>query len=286
MNPKTAVEIIRQGAETLKLSGIADAHHDARALMKMALSTGEDSSLPLAMRFISDDQLQAFERLIARRATREPLQHILGQATIFELAVKSDRRALVPRQDSAELIALALLCMNRRHADTFVMADLGTGSGVLLAECLHHFRNARGIAVEQDPDALALAAENFENLALTTRTQLFAGSWRDWSGWDECELIISNPPYIKSDVIPTLQPEVRDHDPHAALDGGADGLEAYREIIDLAGEHMRPGALLIFEIGFDQNHAVSALLLEAGFTDLRHQQDMGGNDRAIAATKS
>lgn len=286
MSSKTAVEIIRQSAETLKQAGIADAHHDARALMKMALSTGDPSSLPLAMRLISDDQIQVFEALIARRATREPLQHILGQAAIFELTVKSDRRALVPRQDSAELIALAFLCMSRRHADSFVMADLGTGSGVLLAECLHHFRNARGIAVERDPDALALAAENFENLALTPRTQIFAGSWRDWPDWGGCELIISNPPYIKSDVIPTLQPEVRDHDPQAALDGGADGLDAYREIIDLAGSQMRSGALLIFEIGFDQNQAVSALLLDAGFTDLRHQQDMGGNDRAIAATKS
>ncbi|MEO1189366.1 MAG: hypothetical protein AAFW60_09850, partial [Pseudomonadota bacterium] len=183
MSSKTAVEIIRQGAETLKQAGISDAHHDARALMKMALSTSEGSNLPLAMRLVSDTHSEVFETLIARRANREPLQHILGHATIFELTVKSDRRALIPRQDSAELIALTLFSMNRRHADSFVMADLGTGSGVLLAECLHHFRNARGIAVEQDPDALALAAENFENLALGERTQLFGGSWRDWSGW-------------------------------------------------------------------------------------------------------
>ena len=287
MSLKNAAEIIRQGAERLKQAGIADALHDARALMNQVLSRGDDASNPpLALRQISAAQLRAFEALIARRAARAPLQHILGQATIYDLTVKSDRRALIPRQDSAELIALALECMRERRSETFVIADLGTGSGVLLAECLHHFVNARGIAVEKDPDALSLAAENFEALALSERTQLFAGSWRDWAEWGECDLIISNPPYIRSDVIPTLQPEVRDHDPVVALDGGEDGLEAYREIVALAGAHMKPGGILIFEIGFDQNQSVSTLLLQAGFTDLRHQQDMGGQDRAIAAKKS
>ncbi|MEL7285691.1 MAG: HemK/PrmC family methyltransferase, partial [Pseudomonadota bacterium] len=158
--------------------------------------------------------------------------------------------------------------------------------GVLLAEILHRFENARGFAIERDEKALSLAAENFETLGLSARTEVFKGSWTEWHGWPDCDLILSNPPYIQSAVIPTLQPEVRDHDPLAALDGGPDGLDAYREITKLAAAQMKPGAFLVFEIGFDQKEAVSQLLLKAGFTDLRHQQDLGGQDRAIAALKS
>ncbi|MEL7539838.1 MAG: peptide chain release factor N(5)-glutamine methyltransferase [Pseudomonadota bacterium] len=286
MSPKSAAELIRLGAKILEQAGVSDAQHDARSLMAFVLSESQATAMPLSVRLIAEDQLRAFDALIARRAKREPLQHILGKATIFELVLKSDRRALIPRQDSAEIIALAMRCRSNKHSEPFVMADLGTGSGVLLAECLNQFENATGIAVEQDADALSLAVENFADLDLTDRIDLFNGSWSDWPEWAACDLIISNPPYIRSDVIPTLQAEVREHDPLAALDGGPDGLNAYREIIELAGIQMKSGAQLIFEIGFDQNQSVSQLLLAEGFTDLRHQQDFDGNDRAIAATKT
>ena len=283
MTEKTVADLIREGTKILDKAGVADAHHDARALMKVVYPDASDS---LFENGISNDKATIFMALIRRRALREPLQHILGEASIYELTLKSDARALIPRQDSAEAISLAIESLSKTALPSPTIADLGAGTGVLLAEVLHRFENARGFAIEQDAKALSLAEENFETLGFSDRVALFEGNWAEWQGWAACDLILSNPPYIRSDIIPTLQPEVRDHDPLPALDGGPDGLDAYREITALAGAQMKPGAYLVFEIGFDQKDAVSQLLLKAGFTDLRHQQDLGGQDRAIAALKS
>lgn len=286
MNRKTVADLIRDGGDILAAAGVSDARHDARALMTALLQEQADSAILLGTREVTGAQAETFQALIARRARREPLQHILGQASIYELTVKSDARALIPRQDSAEVIALALACLAGAKVQTPLIADLGTGSGVLLAECLHRYKHAHGIAVERSARALSLATENFDRVGLSHRTELFEGSWSVWDRWADCDLIISNPPYIRSDIIPTLQPEVREYDPIPALDGGEDGLDAYREIIGLAATEMKLGAFLVFEIGFDQKQAVSQLLLKAGFTDLRHQKDIEGQDRAVAATKS
>ncbi|MBO6695449.1 MAG: peptide chain release factor N(5)-glutamine methyltransferase, partial [Henriciella sp.] len=200
------------------------------------------------------------------------------------LELWSDGRALIPRADSECVVDLALMQIPEDAA--WHLADLGTGSGALLAALLSQRQRASGAAVEQSAAAISLANENFETLNLTGRVQLVQSAWADWAGWDRCDLIISNPPYIASDVIPDLAPEVRDFDPMDALDGGPDGLAAYREIIALGGERMRSGAHLVLEIGYDQNSAVTDLLGSAGFVQLEHRKDLSGNDRAIAAKKS
>ena len=133
---------------------------------------------------------------------------------------------------------------------------------------------------------MSLAEENFELLGLSQRVSVFQGSWMDWPDWGECDLIVSNPPYIKSAVIPTLAPEVRDFDPLGALDGGPDGLDAYREIIIEGSAQMKSGSHLVLEIGYDQREAVARLLDASNFTNLECRQDLGGNDRVIAATKT
>jgi release factor glutamine methyltransferase len=236
--------------------------------------------------------LNAFMNLIERRQQREPLQHILGSWAFFDLDLKTDARALIPRADTEPVIELALRRLGltvfpaERSDRTITIADLGTGSGAILATLLSRFPEASGIAVEANKRALSLAEENFSALGLLSRIELVSQSWTDWAGWYQCDLIISNPPYVKREVISTLAPEVRDHDPIDALDGGVDGLDAYREIIALAQTHMRPGAELVFEIGFDQKQQVSDLLLASGFENLEHMQDLGGHDRGIAATKS
>jgi release factor glutamine methyltransferase len=117
------------------------------------------------------------------------------------------------------------------------------------------------------------------------RAQLFEGSWADWEDWQTADLIISNPPYIASAEIAGLAPEVRTHDPMAALDGGLDGLAAYREIVSLAATRLRPGAWLVFEIGHDQKDAVCRLLEMAEFTEIGSSKDLGGNDRAVWGRK-
>jgi release factor glutamine methyltransferase len=135
--------------------------------------------------------------------------------------------------------------------------------------------------VEASPAAASLARENFRQLNLENRAEVFEGSWTDWTGWEEADLILSNPPYIASRKIESLEPEVRQFDPMAALDGGADGLDAYREIIRIAAARMKARAPLVFEIGHDQLIPVLALLVAAGFTETAHWRDLGGNDRCV-----
>ena len=284
MSEMSAADLIRQAAVQLAEAGVPSAQYDAKQLLLAAVS-GE-KPLALDQLVITADALTRFKTSLARRAKREPLQHILQSASIMHLDLKSDARALVPRDDSAELVALATRRLSARQQDPIVIADLGTGSGVLLAECLHFFKTASGIAVEASAEAMSLAEENFEQLGLTDRVSYFPGSWMDWSGWGACDLILSNPPYIESAIIPTLAPEVRDYDPPAALDGGPDGLNAYREIVALGSAQMKSGAHLVLEIGYDQKNSVSSLLRSSSFTDLDFQQDISGHDRVIAATKT
>ncbi|MFN3213340.1 MAG: peptide chain release factor N(5)-glutamine methyltransferase [Henriciella sp.] len=286
MSEPTATDLIRQAAVQLAEAGVPSPQHDAKKLLRFALGAQGDTTSDLDQSLISPEDLARFKSYITRRTKREPLQHILQSASIMHLDLKSDARALIPRDDSAEIIAVAQQRLDARQADPLTIADLGTGSGVLLAECLHAFPAASGIAVEASAEALSLAEENFSRLGQTKRVSTFLGSWTAWTGWSACDLIVSNPPYIESAVIPTLAPEVRDFDPPAALDGGPDGLNAYREIIAHAANRMKSGAHLILEIGYDQKHSVSKLLESAQFTDLFYQQDLGGNDRVIAAIKS
>lgn len=284
MSASTHADLLRGGAATLQAAGLEDAHTEARRLLCLVAGYSAATLIARELDPASEDLQAAFEMAVSMRGERHPFAHIAGRAGFYGLDLLSDGRALIPRADSECVVDLALTCLPDQTA--LQVADLGTGSGALLAALLSHRPEVRGSAIERSAAALSLAAENFERLALENRVELVPGSWSDWDGWSQCDLIISNPPYICSEVIETLAPEVRDHDPMEALDGGMDGLAAYREIIALAAEAMKPGAYLVFEIGFDQKFAVSALLEQQGFTQLQHRQDLGGNDRAIAALKS
>lgn len=283
MNVNTFEAIVRAAAKRLKAAGIDNALFEAKQLLKRAVNRSENSVVFPDAELISDDEAKQFERLITRRLRREPLQHILGSVGFHTISLKTDRRALIPRADSETVVDLALEYSPRDVAAT--IADLGVGSGALLAAILSERPEAHGIAVEASEDALSLAEENFQRLGMGSRVELFAGSWADWMGWHACDLIVSNPPYIRSGVIDTLAPEVRDYDPVSALDGGTDGLAAYREIVGLAATTMHAGAHLILEIGFDQGETVSELLSTAGLTVLETRRDLAGNDRAIAAQR-
>lgn len=283
MNDPSVEAIIRAAAKRLEAAGIDNAYFEAKQLLKHTAERSADSAGLPSAETIAKEDVEHFDSLIARRLSREPLQHILGSTGFHNIALATDHRALIPRPDSETVVELALDFVPRDRAVT--VADLGTGSGALLAALLNERPEVRGIAVEASADALGLAEENFENLGLARRIYVFSGSWAGWTDWSDCEVIVSNPPYIRSDVIPTLAPEVREFDPVAALDGGVDGLTAYREIAAFAAAGMRPGAHLILEIGFDQRETVSELLRTAGLTVLETRRDLAGNDRAIAAQK-
>ncbi|MFN4184655.1 MAG: peptide chain release factor N(5)-glutamine methyltransferase [Hyphomonas sp.] len=283
MTPPTYDALIASARSRFREAGISEANQNAIMLMvhafgdtRAALISAGNAPVPKA---VEDFYLAAVERRLAR----EPIQHILGVTSFYGLDIRTDARALIPRIDSESVVEAAL---DRMPKDgPLQIADLGTGSGCLLAALLSQRPQASGEGVEASPEAASLARENLQALRLADRGAVFAGSWADWQGWARADLIVSNPPYIASAEIGTLEPEVRAHDPLSALDGGADGLDAYREIIALAAVAMKPGAWLVFEIGHDQKAALEGLLGQAGFEQIAAGQDLGGNDRWVAGCR-
>lgn len=283
MKPPTYEELIRAAARQLGEAGISNPRSEAMMLMihafggsHVALITAGNSPVPKS---VEDEFLTA----VARRAAREPAQHIMGETHFYGLDILTDARALIPRSDSECVVTAAL---DRLPKDgPLWLADLGTGTGCLLAALLTQRPDASGEGVEASPEAAQLARANLEKHRLTDRSAIFIGSWEDWQGWSKADLIISNPPYIVSEVIAGLEPEVRDHEPLMALDGGRDGLNCYREIIALGAASMKPGAWLVLEIGYDQKGAVLGLMALAGFENLASGQDLGSNDRWVAGCR-
>lgn len=271
--------MIRRATERFRAAGIADARQNAAMLMLHAFGDTRAALLAAGASPVPETTQEVFHAAVERRLLREPLQHILGTTHFYGLEFRSDPRALIPRMDSEVVVETALCLIPKDHR--VVVADLGTGTGCLLGAILWNRPLAVGTGVEADPGAAALARENFDILGLSGRANLFGGPWDRWTGWEAAGVIVSNPPYIATAEIESLAPEVRDHDPRLALDGGSDGLAAYQDLISTGAARMPMGAALVLEIGHDQRAAVLDLLAQAGFTGLGHRLDLGGNDRCV-----
>lgn len=263
-------------------AGLDEARLEARLLVAHVLGTDKAGLISQSHDAPPPGLAARLDPLLKRRMAREPLAHILGHTEFYGLDLFTDERALIPRSDSETVVELAL---EQVPPGPGIIADLGTGSGCLLLAILSRRTDLTGIGIDASADAIALAQANAHETGLGEIAYLRTIPWTDWTGWGEADLIISNPPYIARDEIETLAPEVRDHDPRLALDGGADGLDAYREIIALGAERMKPGAWLVLEIGHDQREVVSALLANWGYIDLQSRRDLGGNDRALAVRR-
>lgn len=276
-------ELLRTATGKLQSAGIQDARIDAKLLARHIfdytsahLITHEDLPAP------GGEVQNKFLEAIARRAKREPLQHIIGTVEFFGLELLCDDRALIPRADSETVVEAALQTVPDSFNGTVV--DLGTGSGCLLLACLSKWPNARGIGLDQSYDALSLAQENARHTGLQDRCSFLGARWESWDGWQTADIVISNPPYIESGIIASLEKEVRGYDPMSALDGGHDGLSAYRSIFT-NGENMSPNATLVLEIGFDQADNVPKLAHQHGFRLESLKRDLGGNPRALTLRK-
>lgn len=281
---ETYAALIRKTTKTLEAASIENARREARLLVALAAQLDTAMLIAHERDVAGADTAGRLVDFTARRAAREPFAHIRGLAGFFGLDFICDNRALVPRPDSEVVVETALTLLPRGRG--VKIADLGIGSGCLLIAILATRGGVEGIGIEADPRAASLAQENLKRHGLLDRALIVQTQWQAWHGWGEVDMIVSNPPYIASHVIGGLEKDVRAFDPLQALDGGADGLDAYRSILALAEARMRPGAQLVFEIGYDQDNAVRDLMAAHGFAEIDGVRDLGGRDRVVHGLRS
>ncbi|QQS11560.1 MAG: peptide chain release factor N(5)-glutamine methyltransferase [Rhodospirillales bacterium] len=275
----TAGELVRSVARRLEEAGVGDGRLEARLLLGDAAGwTTErivaDSETPLDPGIVA-----RVERLAQRRVEREPMSHILGRREFWSLTFKVSPDVLTPRPDSEALVEAVLKALPDRGARLRVL-DLGVGSGCLLLSLLHELPNATGVGIDRSERALAVARDNAAALGLADRATMTPGDWGEGIA-DVFDVVVSNPPYIRSDDIELLDPEVCDHEPWLALDGGPDGLDCYRRLAGQLGYLVRPGGWVALEVGKDQWEAVTRLVRHAGFRVEAPIRDLGGVDRVV-----
>jgi release factor glutamine methyltransferase len=217
----------------------------------------------------------------ARRAAGEPLSRIVGKREFWGLSLAITPHVLDPRPETETIVEAALSILSDRHEDPLRILDLGVGSGALLCALLTEFGLARGIGVDISTDAADVARGNLRACGLSLRAEIRLGDWtRGIEG--RFDLIVSNPPYIPTVDLPRLPREVRNFDPWLALDGGIDGLAAYRRILPESRRLLAPGGWLLVELGAGQAAKVTAVASQCGFTDIRTYQDLAGANRVAA----
>ena len=247
-------DLLHDAATRLTAAGVDSPRLDARILLAEAMGVSRDA-LIAALRQPTAPEEARYEALVARRRAREPLAYITGRKGFWSLDLKVGPGVLVPRPETETLIEVALSRFPD-HTQPLAIADLGTGSGALLAAALTEFPRAQGTAFERSPEALAYARENLA--AFGARARLVASDWAK-AGAAQFDLIFSNPPYIPTADIALLDPEVRRFEPVAALDGGPDGLDAYRDLATLLPRLLRPDGLALLELGSGQANLAEPL---------------------------
>ena len=273
-------KIYREGSVYLEKHQIQDAALDAWYLLEYVTGISKASYYGDPFRTITDAEAERYWNYIEKRGERIPLQHITGSQEFMGYEFLVNEHVLVPRQDTETLVEEGLKVLK---PDMKVL-DMCTGSGCIVLSLLKmgserkHFTGLEGIGVDISEEALAVAKENGSRLNVSV-TWTLSNLFENVSG--EFDLIVSNPPYIRTDVIQSLEDEVKLHDPWIALDGHDDGLYFYRRIVNESIFHMKAGGWLMFEIGYDQAKEVSELMEKAGFSHVYVKKDLAGLDRCV-----
>lgn len=273
------------GSEELKKAGIPEYGIDARLLLEHICRTDRNTLLVHGDRQLSEDEEKEYQRQIGVRGSRVPLQHITGVQEFMGLEFQVNEHVLCPRQDTECLVEEVMRYLH----DGSRILDMCTGSGCILLSLLHYSNFCSGIGADISEKALETAEKNAQNIAAMKRNhpweektvQLIRSDLFSEIPKEAFDIIVSNPPYIASDVIPTLMEEVREHEPLEALDGKEDGLFFYRKIIKESPEYLERDGMLFFEIGYDQGSAVLQLMEEAGFREVMVEKDLAGLDRVV-----
>jgi release factor glutamine methyltransferase len=267
-------------AMQLRDAGIEAPELDARILIGHALGLDHTTLAASANRPLTDREAEQIDQLAARRIAHEPVARIVGEKEFWGLPFVVSPAVLVPRPETETVVELALLLVDR--AQPLRIADLGTGSGAILLALLSEMPKAHGTGIDISTDALDVAQRNAQRLGLSGRANFIACDFGEALD-GAFDLVVSNPPYIASADIAALSPDVREYDPRQALDGGADGLAAYRTIAAVAPRLLVQGGHLVVEIGAGQDASVTELFAARGLAITRARHDLSGIARALAA---
>jgi release factor glutamine methyltransferase len=288
-NPFTglSVESARRAlAAQLRSAQLEEAELDARILLGAALGLDLTGLIAQAARLLTETETSRLAQYAGRRIAGEPVARILGTREFWGLPFRLSEATLVPRPDTETVVELALEIFRERQASRQMrIADIGTGSGAILLALLHEIPGAVGVGTDLSLTALKTARDNAAALGLADRASFVACSYAT-ALRGPFDLVVSNPPYIPSAEIPKLSIEVREHDPHLALDGGNDGYDAYRALIPQASERLAPGGALIVEAGQGQARNIETLMTAAALVvDRPPKADLAGIPRAVSARK-
>jgi release factor glutamine methyltransferase len=281
----TADAAFRAVRDAFRAAGLDTPELDARVLLGFVLAIPPASWILHRDRPLTTAEASTLVPLVDRRLAREPVARLVGRREFWGLDLELAAATLVPRADTETLVAAAL----EQIAPTAVarVVDLGTGTGAILLALLSERPGAVGIGIDIAEAALRAAKTNADTLGLSHRCRFVRADWAAPIAAGSVDVLVSNPPYIETAEIDRLEPEVRDHDPVVALDGGADGLDAYRAILPQAERVLRPGGTLALEIGETQGCCVPALVARHRFALAGEvRRDLGGNDRVVLAVRN
>lgn len=268
-------EAIVLGEKNLQQADIADAKTDSWLLLAMACKIDHTYYYMHIAEEMSEEQVREFEVLIRKRAERVPLQYITGEQEFMGLTFHVNSNVLIPRQDTETLVEEALKVIK----PGMKVMDMCTGSGCVLISILKNAHDVEGIGYDISKQAINVAKENAkfnEVPAVFERSDLFEDVVEN-----DFDVIVSNPPYIPTDVVATLMPEVSQFEPREALDGKGDGLYFYSKILEQCKNYMKQDGYILFEIGCEQGDAVSTMMRLAGFSEVRVIKDLARNDRVV-----
>ncbi len=280
IDPEAPIDVVLSQLSGILQTLSPDFKLEARLFVMAATNLDKADLILHADRPIGRQAARALTQWIGRRLHREPLSRIIGKKGFWEHEFQLAPDVLDPRPDSETLIRVALDVFGHRRHEALRILDLGTGSGALLCSLLGEFPAASGLGVDLSAKACALAQTNLDALALQSRGEIVQGDWSAAIG-QTFDLIVSNPPYIATPVIETLEPEVLLHDPRLALDGGPDGLQAYRQISQILGDLLNSEGIALFEIGYDQGSLVKGLFSSLRYPILGLWRDYGDRDRVV-----
>lgn len=276
----TVLRILEWTADYFRSQDIESGRLDAELLLAEVLDLDRVGLYLQYDRPLDKSEQVAYRALVKRRAAREPIAYILGKTEFWSLPMMVSAEVLIPRADTEILVEEAL----KRMDGACRLLDIGIGSGAISIALAHENKQAEVSGIDISPAAVALATANAVANGVAERTNFSVGDLADFSG-GPFDLIVSNPPYIPQGDLAGLMPEVRDFEPATALDGGVDGLNAYRAILQQAPDQLNAGGWLLVEIGIGQAAELQQMFTEAGFVDIQIRDDYGGIPRVVTGRK-